>query len=128
MNLVHRERPGRTASITAEMVWIEAGTFRMGSNQHYPEERPAHHVSVAGFSIDTTPVMNAEFCAFVEATGHVTCAEIGSDPKDHPGARSDVLPKDERIAVFDNDGTLWSEQSTGSNPRGIRAATGRTRS
>jgi sulfatase modifying factor 1 len=25
---------------TADMVWIEGGTFRMGSNDHYPEEAP----------------------------------------------------------------------------------------
>ena len=30
------------------MVWIPAGTFRMGSDQHYPEEAPSHPVSVDG--------------------------------------------------------------------------------
>jgi formylglycine-generating enzyme required for sulfatase activity len=36
------------------MVWIPGGTFRMGSNQHYPEEAPVHTVSVNGFWIDRT--------------------------------------------------------------------------
>ena len=28
-----------------DMVWIPGGTFVMGSDNHYPEERPAHRVS-----------------------------------------------------------------------------------
>jgi putative PIN family toxin of toxin-antitoxin system len=31
-----------------DMVWIPGGTFRMGSNKHYPEERPAHRVLIVG--------------------------------------------------------------------------------
>ena len=27
-----------------DMVWIEGGTFQMGSDDHYPEEAPAHVV------------------------------------------------------------------------------------
>jgi len=53
-----------------EMVWVPAGTFRMGSNHHYPEEAPAHQVTVDGFWIDRTPVTNRQFKAFVNATGH----------------------------------------------------------
>jgi len=31
------------------MLWIPGGTFRMGSDRHYPEEAPSHRVSVDGF-------------------------------------------------------------------------------
>src|SRR5262245_20875102 len=31
-----------------EMVWIPGGTFHMGSDRHYPEERPVHRVTVDG--------------------------------------------------------------------------------
>ncbi len=58
------------------MIWIPGGTFRMGSDDHYPEESPAHRVSVDGFWIDRTPVTNRQFKQFVRATGHVTFAEI----------------------------------------------------
>ncbi len=74
-----------------EMVWIPGGTFRMGSNRHYPEEAPAHRVSVEGFWIERTPVTNAQFAEFVKATGHVTFAEIAPDPKDYPGALPHML-------------------------------------
>ena len=40
------------------MVYIPGGTFRMGSDSHYPEEAPAHRVTVDGFWIDRTPVTN----------------------------------------------------------------------
>jgi formylglycine-generating enzyme required for sulfatase activity len=70
----------------ADMVWIAGGTFMMGSDAHYPEERPAHRVKVDGFWIDRTPVTNHEFRRFIESTGYVTVAEITPDPKDYPGA------------------------------------------
>ena len=74
---------------TADMIHIPAGTFRMGSDRHYPDEAPSHDVTVDGFWIDSTPVTNAQFRAFVAATRYVTWAEIAPDPKDYPGA----LPK-----------------------------------
>ena len=73
------------------MVWVPGGTFRMGSNRHYPEEAPAHRVAVAGFWIDRTPVTNSHFARFVAATGHVTFAEIPPDPKNYPGALPHML-------------------------------------
>jgi formylglycine-generating enzyme len=71
---------------TADMVRIPGGTFRMGSDNHYPEEAPAHSVTVGSFRIDRTPVTNRQFKEFVKATGHRTFAEIPPDPKDYPGA------------------------------------------
>ena len=73
------------------MIWIAGGTFRMGSDQHYPEESPIHRVTVDGFWIDPTPVTNRDFRRFVEATGHVTVAERKPDPDDYPGALPEML-------------------------------------
>jgi formylglycine-generating enzyme len=59
------------------MVWIPAGEFVMGTDDHasMPNERPAHRVKLDGFYMDETCVTNAQFRAFVEATGYVTTAE-----------------------------------------------------
>ena len=76
---------------TADMIRIPGGTFRMGSDKHYPEEAPVHRVTVGDFWIDRTPVTNRQFREFVKATGHVTFAEIPPDPKDYPGALPNML-------------------------------------
>jgi len=77
--------------IHPNMALIPGGTFRMGSDKHYPEEAPAHRVGVDAFWIDKTPVTNRQFKEFVRATGHVTNAEIVPDPKDYPGALPHML-------------------------------------
>jgi formylglycine-generating enzyme required for sulfatase activity len=73
------------------MVWIEGGTFLMGSNQHYREERPAHEVRVNGFWIDRTCVTNQQFARFVRETGYVTLAERPANAADYPGAKPEML-------------------------------------
>jgi formylglycine-generating enzyme required for sulfatase activity len=77
--------------LETDMVRITGGTFHMGSNKHYPEEAPAHRVTVGDFWIDRTPVTNRDFRRFVDATGYVTFAEIPPDPKDYPGALPHML-------------------------------------
>jgi formylglycine-generating enzyme required for sulfatase activity len=59
------------------MVWIPGGEFTMGSDDPdaSSHEHPAHRVRVDGFWMDQTDVTNAQFRAFVEATGYVTTAE-----------------------------------------------------
>jgi sulfatase modifying factor 1 len=78
-------------SVPAGMIRIGGGTFRMGSDGHYPEEAPAHRVTVEGFWIDRTPVTNREFRKFVNATGYVTFAESKPDPQHYPGALPHML-------------------------------------
>jgi len=73
------------------MIFIPGGTFRMGSDTHYPEEAPVHRVTVDSFWLDQTPVTNRDFRRFVNATGYVTFAEIRPDPKDYPGALPHML-------------------------------------
>jgi formylglycine-generating enzyme required for sulfatase activity len=73
------------------MVYVPGGTFRMGSDRHYPEERPIHRATVDGFWMDAMPVTNRQFRDFVRATGHVTFAEVQPDPKNYPGALPHML-------------------------------------
>jgi formylglycine-generating enzyme required for sulfatase activity len=64
------------------MVWIPGGEFTMGTNDRmgHIDEKPAHRVRVDGFWMDETDVTNAQFQAFVDATGYVTTAEKPIDP------------------------------------------------
>ncbi len=76
-----------------ELVDLPGGSFRMGSTKFYPEEAPAHTVTVAAFAIEKHPVTNAQFGEFVAATGHVTVAEQPLDPALYPGADPrDLVP------------------------------------
>ncbi|GLS39432.1 hypothetical protein GCM10010869_50290 [Mesorhizobium tianshanense] len=63
----------------------------MGSDEHYPEEAPAHRVKVSGFWMDCHTVTNREFERFVAETGYVTLAERPADPADYPGAIPELL-------------------------------------
>jgi len=76
------------ASSTAmkNMVELPGGTFRMGSERFYPEERPIREVSVDSFWIDRHPVTVAEFRRFIKATGHITWAERAPRADDYPVA------------------------------------------
>lgn len=88
------DQPERTQTKTApfdNMVWIPGGEFRMGSDNHYPEEAPAHRVRVNGFWMDKFTVTNRDFARFVEATGYVTLAERPANPEDYPGALPEML-------------------------------------
>jgi formylglycine-generating enzyme required for sulfatase activity len=73
------------------MVWIPGGTFLMGSNDHYREERPAHRVTVDGFWMDRSPVTNDQFARFVGMAHHTTLAELAPNPADYPGAAPELL-------------------------------------
>ena len=78
-------------SLVAARVWVPGGEFRMGSDRHYPEERPVRLVEVSGFWLDRDPVTNFRFAEFVAATGYVTVAERPLDAADFPGAPPENL-------------------------------------
>jgi sulfatase modifying factor 1 len=75
------------------MVRLPGGTFTMGHDgsfdtpygrKEFPEEQPAHRVTVGPFWIDETEVTNAQFAQFVAATGYVTFAERPFDSSHLP--------------------------------------------
>jgi formylglycine-generating enzyme required for sulfatase activity len=77
--------------VREDMVWVPGGTFRMGSDKHYFEERPVHRVTVDGFWMDRYLVTNERFAAFVRATGYQTFAETVPHAADYPGALPELL-------------------------------------
>jgi len=52
-----------------KMLLIPQGSYRMGSDNGYHEEKPVHEVSVAAFYMDETPVTNAEFKKYCDSVG-----------------------------------------------------------
>jgi len=65
--------PAPAALITSAEVLVPAGPFTMGTSTDawaLDNERPAHQVDLPAFHIDTTPVSNAAYRAFVEAGGY----------------------------------------------------------
>jgi len=65
--------PAPAALITSAEVLVPAGPFTMGTSTDawaLDNERPAHQVDLPAFRIDTVPVSNAAYRAFVEAGGY----------------------------------------------------------
>jgi serine/threonine-protein kinase len=56
--------------VTAELMAIPGGTFKMGRDNGLPLEGPANTVTVQPFKMDRTEVTNAEYYEFIKATGY----------------------------------------------------------
>ena len=84
--------PSGFPAAAAGMLPVPAGTFLMGSDHDYPEESPVQEVSVQAFEISIHEVTNAEFAAFVAATGYMTTAELPLPADKYPG-----LPDEYRV-------------------------------
>ena len=64
--------PADAASLPAEVL-VPGGPFTMGTSTEpwaLDNERPAHEVHVGGFYLDTTPVTNAAYAAFIADGGY----------------------------------------------------------
>ncbi|MES2720156.1 MAG: formylglycine-generating enzyme family protein [Pseudomonadota bacterium] len=68
--------PGWPQQPHAGMVQVPGGVVEVGSTRGYAEERQRHAETLKAFWMDVTEVSNAQFAAFVAATGHVTDAEL----------------------------------------------------
>ncbi len=65
--------PAPRALVVAPEVEVAAGSFEMGTSTDpwaLDNERPAHPVELAAYAIDTVPVSNAAYRAFVEDGGY----------------------------------------------------------
>ena len=54
-------------------------------SNYFADAKPLHYVTVNSFNIDVHEVTNAQFAAFVKATGYKIFAEQELNPKDFPG-------------------------------------------
>jgi len=83
------------------MKLIPGGTFSMGAvnpvgmevggHEVMNDARPVHQVYVDAFYMDETEVTNAQFAAFVNATGYITVAEKKPTKEEFPDAPEDKL-------------------------------------
>ena len=112
--------PGRPPA--KDMVWIPGGSFRMGSEDFYPEERPVHEVTVDGFWMDEHTVTVAEFRRFIQATGYVTVAERPLDRSEYPDAHPDLLVPGS--SVFRRPAGRSRSTTTGTGGAGFPAPSG----
>jgi sulfatase modifying factor 1 len=97
----------------AGQVWINGADFIMGEHPLYPDEGPARSVSVEGFWIDAHEVTNAQFAAFVEATGYQTMAERAPEVQDWLAGQPEELGLPGSVMftppnATTNDATWWS--------------------
>ena len=103
---------------TGSQVWIEGGTFTMGSEDFYREEKPVHKVTVKGFWIDSHEVTNQQFAKFVKETGYVTVAERQPKPEDLPGAPPEMIKPGSAMFIPPTEGgeiTSWWTYVPGAN-------------
>lgn len=90
-----------SVNIPDGMVLIPGGTFSMGAvnpvgitdggHEKMSDAQPVHDVYVDAFLMDKTEVTNAEFAAFVKATGYITVAEQKPTKEEFPGAPEENL-------------------------------------
>lgn len=118
------ETPDRSI---AAMKLVLGGTYIMGSEDFYPDERPLRRATVGDFWIDETPVTNAQFAQFVRETGYVTFAEVPPNPMDYPGMPPEMVWPGSAVFVGTSgpvdltDGPVWWDYVFGANwrhPRG----------
>ena len=104
------------------MVRLPGGTFTMGNDwaldvtvkgepvkKAFPEESPAHQVTVNEFWIDEAEVTNAQFAAFIKATNYLTFAERPVKSADSPEERQTDPP-----AAGSNNGGIVFRENAGS--------------
>ncbi|MFU7527373.1 formylglycine-generating enzyme family protein [Qipengyuania sp. ASV99] len=121
---IKRAAPTCTGLSESAMVWVPSGRFTMGADGRYPEEGPPRAVEVEGFWMSRTEVTNAQFAAFVAATGYRTEAE--RDPKVLPGAPREMFqPGSAVFRVPTPDNRNWWAWVPGANwqhPSGPQSA------
>lgn len=55
-----------------ELVFVEGGTFSMGSNDGCADEKPVHTVKLNSFYISRYEITNLQFCKFLNEIGNLT--------------------------------------------------------
>ena len=116
--------------IELQWVAIEGGCFTLGDRGRYPEEGPAREACVDPFEISAHEITNAQFAAFVDATGYTTRAERGWAAGEAGGPGIAVAPGS--VVFVPPSGTSapsmsWWRMTDGASWRRPAGSTNRTR-
>ena len=106
------------ADSSSKMVLIPAGDYMMGaenSKMALAREFPRHRVQISSFYMDIHEVTNAQFAAFIEATGYVTVAERPINwniikeqlPPNTPKPSSDFLQAGSMVFISNKEILTW---------------------
>ena len=90
--------PACPAQPVGAMVAIAGGAVRLGGVDA-ADDGPPRTETVAPFRMRATEVTNAEFAAFVRATGYRTLAEQQPRPEDNPGVPPEALAPGSAVFV-----------------------------
>jgi formylglycine-generating enzyme required for sulfatase activity len=132
-----KTKPQAEEKMPDGMVFVQGGTFQMGSESGESNEKPVHSVTVSDFYLGKYEVTVAEFKAFIDATNYKTDADKSGSSvvyttewKDQKGVnwkydtRGNLRPSNEYnhpvLHVSWNDATeycKWLSQKTGQTYR-----------
>ncbi len=84
-------RSRQNVDFGGDLVRIPSQTTAVGSDDHYPEERPAQARQRRRVLDPGPPGEQRQFTEFVDATGYVTVAERPLNPADYPDAPAENL-------------------------------------
>ncbi len=93
-----------SGSFPGQMIWVEGGSFQMGSDNGQPDEQPVHSVSLDGFYISAYEITNRQYADFMNEIG---VHSDGTFPETINGTEYDVL----YINLDDTDAQIFYENN-----------------
>ncbi len=79
-----------TDNLTLEMVAIPSGSFVMGSEEGYDNEKPKHRVDLSSFFMGKYPITQAQWKAIAKATHLKVNIDLNPDPSYFKGVHRPV--------------------------------------
>ena len=94
-----------TGGAMPDMVFVQGGTYQMGSNDGGSDEKPVHTVTVSSFNISKYEITNAQYCKFLNEKGN---------QKEGGAKWLDI--KDNDCRIYKSGGTYYPENGYKKHP------------
>ena len=85
-------------------VYVEGGSFQMGSTAGYSDEEPVHQVTVSTFYMSRYEVTHGQYLEFLNGAGVSAAGRLNGN---------EVIDMDDSDVAFSHDGTLFSFSGSG---------------